>query len=45
MYITVVNSTNTRVLWWSMIEAVALISVAVWQISYLRRTFEVRRVL
>ncbi|KDO34996.1 hypothetical protein SPRG_01059 [Saprolegnia parasitica CBS 223.65] len=41
----VVDSTNNRVLWWSCIEAIILMCMAFWQMSYLRRTFEVRRVL
>ncbi|KAF0699829.1 Aste57867_9605 [Aphanomyces stellatus] len=41
---SVVDSTNSRVFIWSCVEAVALVGIAFWQMSYLRRTFEVRRV-
>ncbi|CAK4772302.1 unnamed protein product [Aphanomyces euteiches] len=41
---SIIESTNSRVMMWSCIEAVVLIGLALWQMSYLRRTFEVRRV-
>eukprot|EP01133_Synstelium_polycarpum_P016920 gene16920-20127_t len=37
------ESTNSRVLWWSVFEAFILITMSVWQIYYLRRFFEVKR--
>ncbi|KAF0716595.1 hypothetical protein DYB37_001931 [Aphanomyces astaci] len=41
---SVVDSTNSRIVLWSCIEATILVSLVFWQMSYLRRTFEVRRV-
>ncbi|EGG22561.1 emp24/gp25L/p24 family protein [Cavenderia fasciculata] len=37
------ESTNRRVLWWSVFETFILIAMSVWQIYYLRRFFEVKR--
>ncbi|EGC37250.1 hypothetical protein DICPUDRAFT_150161 [Dictyostelium purpureum] len=37
------ESTNSRVLWWSIFEACVLVSLSIWQIYYLRRFFEVKR--
>ncbi|KAM9969594.1 hypothetical protein ACTFIR_001430 [Dictyostelium discoideum] len=37
------ESTNSRVLWWSVFEAFVLIALSIWQIYYLRRFFEVKR--
>uniref|UniRef100_A0A6B2LJ17 GOLD domain-containing protein n=1 Tax=Arcella intermedia TaxID=1963864 RepID=A0A6B2LJ17_9EUKA len=37
------ESTNSRVVWWSLFEMGILILLSVWQIYYLRRFFEVRR--
>ena len=31
------ESTNSRVLWWSFFEMMALLSMSIWQIYYLRR--------
>ncbi len=31
------DSTNTRVIWWNIFEAVALVGMSVFQIYYLRR--------
>lgn len=42
---TVIASTHSRMFWWSCLEALALGLVSFWQISFLRRTLEVRRVL
>eukprot|EP01111_Echinosteliopsis_oligospora_P012896 TRINITY_DN448_c0_g1_i1.p1 TRINITY_DN448_c0_g1~~TRINITY_DN448_c0_g1_i1.p1 ORF type:complete len:207 (-),score=56.28 TRINITY_DN448_c0_g1_i1:71-691(-) len=39
------ESTNGRVLWWSVFEAMVLVAMSVWQIYYLRRFFEVKRVV
>jgi len=36
------ESTNDRVKWWSIIQALVLISVCAWQIYYLRSFFEVK---
>lgn len=41
----VIASTHSRMFWWSCLEALALGLVSLWQISFLRRTLEVRRVL
>ncbi|KAJ3158279.1 p24 complex component [Geranomyces michiganensis] len=38
------DSTNTRVLYWSLVQALALIGVCFFQISYLKRFFEMRGV-
>ncbi|KYQ90413.1 emp24/gp25L/p24 family protein [Tieghemostelium lacteum] len=37
------ESTNSRVLWWSIFEAFVLVTMSIWQIYYLRRFFEVKR--
>merc|ERR1712188_223081 len=37
------ESTNSRVLWWSILETVSLVAMSSFQIFYLRRSFEVRR--
>ncbi|KAL7006646.1 p24 complex component [Cystobasidiomycetes sp. EMM_F5] len=37
------ESTNDKVKWWSIIQAVLLVSVCAWQIYYLRQFFEVKR--
>ncbi|GAM19236.1 hypothetical protein SAMD00019534_024110, partial [Acytostelium subglobosum LB1] len=37
------ESTNSRVLWWSIFEAFILVVMSLWQIYYLRRFFEVKR--
>jgi hypothetical protein len=39
------ESTNTRVQWYSIIESVLLVGMSMWQIHYLRRLFEVKRVI
>jgi len=39
------ESTNSRVLWWSIFEMVALIAMSIWQIYYLRRFFEDKRAI
>nr|CCA26042.1 conserved hypothetical protein [Albugo laibachii Nc14] len=41
----VMKETHKKVMWWSMLEALILCVISAWQISYLRRTLEVRRVL
>jgi len=38
------ESTNARVIWWSLFEVLVLIAMSLWQIYYLRRFFEVKRV-
>eukprot|EP01112_Ceratiomyxa_fruticulosa_P014170 TRINITY_DN403_c0_g1_i2.p1 TRINITY_DN403_c0_g1~~TRINITY_DN403_c0_g1_i2.p1 ORF type:complete len:207 (+),score=42.19 TRINITY_DN403_c0_g1_i2:192-812(+) len=38
------ESTNARVMWWSIFEALMLVAMSVWQVYYLRRFFEVKRV-
>ncbi|KAL0949883.1 hypothetical protein HGRIS_009916 [Hohenbuehelia grisea] len=37
------ESTNSRVKWWSVLQAVMLFSVVAWQVYYLKSFFEVRR--
>lgn len=39
------QSTNSRVLWWSFIEAFVLVSMSLWQVYYLRNFFEVKRLI
>ncbi|CAB76226.1 Endosomal protein P24B [Schizosaccharomyces pombe] len=39
------ESTNDRVKWWSILQTVILVSVCVFQIFYLKRLFEVKRVV
>ena len=39
------ESTNDRVKWFSVMEAVTLVAMNVWQIYYLRRFFEVKRLV
>ena len=35
------ESTNSRVLWWSVIQTCALIAIGIWQIKHLQRFFKV----
>jgi len=37
------ESTNGRVIWWSLFEVLVLLAMSLWQIYYLRRFFEVKR--
>jgi len=39
------ESTNSRVKWWSILQALVLFSVVAWQIYYLKSFFEVKRVI
>ncbi len=39
------ESTNARVLWWAVVEAIALVAVSAWQIYSLKQFFEVKRVI
>lgn len=39
------ESTNSKVVWWSIFEAVILVLMTVGQIYYLKRFFEVKRVV
>jgi len=39
------ESTNSRVLWWSIFEMVVLVGMSIWQIYYLKRFFEDKRAL
>ncbi|KAI8880421.1 COPII-coated vesicle protein [Backusella circina FSU 941] len=39
------ESTNSRVKWWSVIQLVLLFAVCFWQVYYLKRFFEVKRVV
>ncbi|KAE9034149.1 hypothetical protein PR003_g8967 [Phytophthora rubi] len=44
-YNDLITSTHSRVMWWTLVEMVVLAVVSVAQISFLRRTLEVRRIL
>jgi len=37
------ESTNARVMWWSIFQAIVLVAVCGWQIYYLQSFFEVKR--
>ena len=39
------DNTNSRVVWWSLFEAFLLVAMTFGQIYYLKRFFEVRRVI
>jgi hypothetical protein len=39
------ESTNNRVKWWSVVQAIVLFLVCAWQIYYLKSFFEVKRVI
>ncbi|KZP12091.1 supernatant protein factor, C-terminal domain-containing protein [Athelia psychrophila] len=39
------ESTNTRVKWWSVLQAAVLFAVVGWQVYYLKSFFEVKRVI
>jgi len=39
------ESTNARVKWWSVLQAIVLFAVVGWQIYYLKSFFEVKRVI
>lgn len=39
------ESTNSRVVWWSIFEVVLLLSTSLLQVYYVRKIFEVRRVV
>lgn len=39
------NSTNSRVFWWSLLQLLIVGAVCVFQVMYLRRFFESRRVV
>ncbi|THH20146.1 hypothetical protein EW146_g1156 [Bondarzewia mesenterica] len=39
------ESTNSRVKWWSILQAFVLFSVCAWQVYYLKSFFEVKRVI
>ncbi|RLN62760.1 hypothetical protein BBP00_00004569 [Phytophthora kernoviae] len=40
-----ITSTHSRIMWWTLIEMAVLTAVSLAQISFLRRTLEVRRIL
>ncbi|ETN03685.1 hypothetical protein PPTG_15905 [Phytophthora nicotianae INRA-310] len=40
-----IMSTHNRVMWWTLVEMIVLTAVSMAQISFLRRTLEVRRIL
>lgn len=39
------ESTKRRVLWWSVFESIVLVSMSIWQVAYLRKFFEVKRIV
>ncbi|KIM67894.1 hypothetical protein SCLCIDRAFT_13962 [Scleroderma citrinum Foug A] len=39
------ESTNGRVKWWSVLQALVLFSVVAWQVYYLKSFFEVKRII
>jgi len=39
------ESTNDRVKWWSVVQAIVLFLVCAWQVYYLKSFFEVKRVI
>jgi len=39
------ESTNSRVKWWSVLQAVVIFAVVSWQVYYLKSFFEVKRVI
>merc|ERR1719229_2074007 len=39
------ESTNSRVVWWTLFEALALVSLAGFQVYYLRSYFEVKHII
>ncbi|KAG0149762.1 hypothetical protein CROQUDRAFT_653334 [Cronartium quercuum f. sp. fusiforme G11] len=39
------ESTNDRVKWWSLVQAGMVLAVTAWQVFYLKRFFEVKRVV
>lgn len=43
--VAVITSTHSRIMWWTFIEMFVLTAVSMAQISFLRRTLEVRRIL
>ncbi|ETW83835.1 hypothetical protein HETIRDRAFT_472150 [Heterobasidion irregulare TC 32-1] len=39
------ESTNSRVKWWSILQAFVLVSVCAWQVYYLKSFFEIKRII
>ncbi|KAF8665683.1 hypothetical protein AX16_000136 [Volvariella volvacea WC 439] len=39
------ESTNSRVKWWSIVQAIVLFAVVAWQVYYLKSFFEVKRII
>ena len=39
------RSTRSRLLWFTVLEAVVLVAISLWQILYLKSFFEVKRVV
>jgi len=39
------ESTNSRVIWWSVFEVILLLSMSLLQVFYLRKIFEIKRVV
>jgi|TARA_B100000513_G_scaffold166505_1_gene82502 hypothetical protein len=45
MHRKTVVSTNGKVMWWSIVEAVILSGMSLWQILYIRKFFETKRMI
>jgi hypothetical protein len=43
IYFIAAESTNSRVVWWSILQTLMLAATCVWQVFYLKRFFEVKR--
>ena len=41
----IANGTNSRLFWWSFFQTITLAGVCAWQVYYLKRFFEVRRII
>jgi hypothetical protein len=45
MHRKTVVSTNGKVMWWSIVEAVILSGMSLWQILYISKFFETKRMI
>ena len=39
------RSTNSRVLWWSILQTLVLIGAAIWQVRHMRTFFEAKKLV